>query len=128
MGKIFKRTRVALNIYDYSGNLGSLSEELKLQPSAVYEEAAGQARRWQLTSGIAENKPVAEHLEALLAKLKPSASRLKSLSTRARCRISVGLESSEFNTELEMGHEMLQSLANLGVTLWLDIYNLSEDK
>jgi hypothetical protein len=121
------RTRVALVVYDYDDNFDQLTDFLKIQPTAVHEAAPGRVRLWELRSGISEPEPLEDHLDDLLEKLRPSAAQLSELSKKYRCKISVGLEYYELNPEIELGHEALQSLAELGVSLWLDIYNLSED-
>ena len=120
------RTRVSLLVYEYPEDFAKLTEFLQIKPTFVHEPKSGSTefRRWELRSGVAESEAFEKHLDALLEKLAPSATQLRELSKKYRCLISVGLDYYEFNPEIDLTHEALQALADLGVSLWLDIYNL----
>jgi Domain of unknown function (DUF4279) len=120
---------VALLIFNYEGDFNKLSDQLKLKPTSTHEpKNKSEVRRWELSSGISESKKVEEHLEALIEKLKPSASQLKELTAKYRCSISVGLEYYEYNPEITFSPGILQSLGALNVAHWLDIYNLWDNE
>lgn len=125
----FPRTRVALEVYDYPGDLEEISRQMHIAPTTTQEGDPGrsEARRWSIASGVSESRPIEEHIDALLEKIHPHASELRNISTIARCRLSAGLEYTELNPEITFRPDILRKIADLGVELWLDIYNLSED-
>lgn len=120
------KTNVALIVYDYDDDFEKLSTFLRLKPTMTQEvsEKEWLVRRWELAANVPETEEVEKHLDALLKLLEPSAKEIRETAEKYRCIISVGIHYYEFNPEIALTPEMLNSLSSLGVKLWLDIYNM----
>ena len=121
-------TRVALLIYDYDDSFDKLTSFLRLTPSLLQEEEKGQVRRWELSSGLPLDEDAETHLESLLQTLQPRAKEVYEIAQKYRCVIAVGIRYYEFNPEIALTPEVLRSLSDLGVKLWLDLYNMWDGK
>ena len=117
-------TQVALVVYDYDDEFEELTRFLRLKPT-ITQEAIDRwnVRRWELASNVPESEEVEKHLDALLKVIEPSAKEIREIAKKYRCIISVGIHYNEYNPEIVLTPEALNSLASLGVKLWFDIYN-----
>ena len=73
-------------------------------------------------SGLPENRPLDEHLEALVAKLEPAAAGLRSLSGRAKADVFCGFSSANGQGGFSLSPRLLARLAALGLDIGFDLY------
>lgn len=120
------QTNVALLIYDYEEDFSKLTKFLGLRPTLTQEadQEHGLVRRWELRSETDESAELEEQLSILLKQLKPRQKEIREIARKYRCVISAGIHYYEFNPEIELTPETIQALADLGVKLWLDMYNM----
>jgi hypothetical protein len=119
------KTTVSFVIYDYEGNFDGLSKKLNIEPSFVREQDEnGEVRQWRLDSSADASDELEVHLTSLLEALAESAETIKQISSVSRCVVTAGIEYHQYNPEIVLEPQMLLSLSNLGVKLWIDIYNM----
>ncbi|WP_166636935.1 DUF4279 domain-containing protein [Cognatilysobacter terrigena] len=105
-----------------------VTELLGLKPAIAHN--AGDTNRtghafksmyWRLNSGLAEDRPLVEHIEALLVWLTPRAAALRELWLENSLYFQCGLKCSH-TFGLHLSREHIRQMAALGIGLDLDGY------
>jgi len=120
---------VSLNIYGHE-DVARLTQYLGLKPDKalnkgepLIEGAAPIPQSiWELKSTLSVHSSLEEHVVSLLDVLAPHKSELVEIAKKYKTVIAVGARYNEPNPEIVLEPAVLRKLADLGVSLWLDLY------
>jgi hypothetical protein len=127
MGK--NELSVSLNIYGHE-DVARLTQDLGLKPDKALNKGepliAGAApipqSIWELKSRLPASRSLEEHVESLLDVLILHKDELAEIAKKYKTVIAVGARYNEPNPEVVLEPAVLKNLADLGVSLWLDLY------
>jgi hypothetical protein len=78
---------------------------------------------WKIRSGIDHNRPLEEHVEALVAKMLPAKDLLRDLKTRGyRLGIYVGITARETSGDFRLPPSLLGQLSDLGIPVHVSVW------
>ncbi|WP_425445621.1 DUF4279 domain-containing protein [Xanthomonas pisi] len=111
------------------GRYEDVTQLLGIEPSVAHNPGdtnkvghAFKSMHWQLNSGFAEDRPLAEHIEALLAWLVPRAAALRELWLDSSLYFQCSVKCTH-TFGLHLSREHIRQMAALGIGLDLDGYS-----
>jgi hypothetical protein len=127
------RVRVALCIYGYDGEFSELTDKIGLQPTLLAEsrDRGGHkntiVRRWELSSGAPETSHPEVHLKELAKKLEGRHDAIREIASKYKTSIDMGIDYHQYNPEIVLDTKLLRAYADMGVEIWLDMYNHNDE-
>lgn len=77
---------------------------------------------WQVDSGLGRDRPLVEHLRAILAATTEDLAAWKQLSSEFECDLFLGGTVADLNSWIVLPHDVMKALGDRGVELVFDLY------
>ncbi len=137
--RLNNKFHVSFRIHGFECSPDELTKQLGIKPTATLikgeyriigrgkfeRKRLNKENAWVLESEISRSKSLEEHLEHLLAQIRPHKEKLKQITNKYYTEFSCGIYYYEANPGVQFDNKLLTEVAGLGTLLDLDIYCLA---